>query len=119
MIKVELNYADIGKRIAQRRMHAHIKQTTLAETVGISNNYLSSIERGKERPSLEILINICNALQVTPDYLLMGNMHSNNVPSNIIDGLRLCSPDDLYLIGEIVQIMIQRASKKWNGDNYI
>lgn len=116
---MELNYVEIGSRIAHRRIHSGIKQTTLADTVGISNNYLSSIERGKERPSLEILVSICNALRVTPDYLLMGNMHSNNVPSNIIDGLRLCSPDDLYLIGEIVQIMIRRSAEKWNDDNYV
>ena len=48
MILVELNYVEIGNRIAQRRIHAGIKQTNLAETVGISNNYLSSIERGKD-----------------------------------------------------------------------
>lgn len=114
----ELNYVEIGNRIAQRRIHAGIKQTNLAETVGISNNYLSSIERGKERPSLEILVSICNALHVTPDYLLMGNMHSNNIPQNITDGLRLCSENDLDLILAIVQIMVRRSSDRWNSDNY-
>ena len=116
---MELNYIEIGSRIAHRRIHAGIKQTTLADTVGISNNYLSSIERGKERPSLEILVSICNALHVTPDYLLMGNMHPSNVPQNIADGLRLCSEDDLSLISGIVQIMVRRSSEKWNSDNYI
>lgn len=52
------------------------KQNMLAERLDLSNNYLSSIERGKEKPSLEVIVNICNALQVTPDYLLMGNMYS-------------------------------------------
>ena len=118
MILVELNYVEIGNRIVQRRIHAGIKQTNLAETVGISNNYLSSIERGKERPSLEILVSICNALHVTPDYLLMGNMHSNNIPQNITDGLRLCSENDLDLILAIVQIMVRRSSDRWNSDNY-
>lgn len=114
------NYYSIiqGNRIAQRRIHAGIKQTNLAETVGISNNYLSSIERGKERPSLEILVSICNALHVTPDYLLMGNMHSNNIPQNITDGLRLCSENDLDLILAIVQIMVRRSPDRWNSDNY-
>lgn len=79
---------------------------------------LSSIERGKERPSLEILVSICNALHVTPDYLLMGNMHSNNIPQNITDGLRLCSENDLDLILAIVQIMVRRSSDRWNSDNY-
>jgi len=86
---VELNYIGIGQRIAKRRLQMGLKQNMLAERLDLSNNYLSSIERGKEKPSLEVIVNICNALQVTPDYLMMGNMYSNNVPQNIVDGLRL------------------------------
>lgn len=108
MILVELNYVEIGNRIAQRRIHAGIKQTNLAETVGISNNYLSSIERGKERPSLEILVSICNALHVTPDYLLMGNMHSNNIPQNITDGLD-------YVL-RMTSTLYWRSFKSWLED---
>lgn len=115
---MELNYVSIGQRIAKRRNQAGLKQNLLAEMIGISNNYLSSIERGKEKPSLEILINICIALQVTPDYLLMGNMYSNNVPQNIVDGLRLCTEDDLLLISAIMQYMVERRGKKWNNDNF-
>lgn len=77
---MELNYIGIGQRIAKRRLQMGFKQNMLAERLDLSNNYLSSIERGKEKPSLEVIVNICNALQVTPDYLLMGNMYSNNVP---------------------------------------
>lgn len=95
-----------------------LKQNTLAERIGISNNYLSSIERGKEKPSLEIFVSICNALQVTPDYLLLGNMYSNNVPQNIVDGLRLCSEEDLSMLYVIVQHMVERRGSKWNNDNF-
>lgn len=115
---MELNYERIGQRIAKRRMQTGLKQNVLAERIGISNNYLSSIERGKEKPSLEIIVNICNALQVTPDYLLMGNMHSNNVPQNIVDGLRLCSEEDLSLLTAVMQYMVERQGKKWNNDNF-
>lgn len=90
----------------------------LAERIGISNNYLSSIERGKEKPSLEIIVNICNALQVTPDFLLMGNLYSNNVPQNIVDGLRLCSEEDLSLLSVVMQHMVERLGPKWNNDNF-
>lgn len=119
MIDMELDYLQLGKRIAARRRQMNLKQNVLAECVGISNNYLSSIEGGKERPSLEIIVGICNALQVTPDYLLMGNMHSNNIPQNITEGLRLCSSDDVELVSAIVQVMIDRRSQKWNNDNFV
>lgn len=118
VISMELNYANIGMRIAKRRKVLGIKQNALAEQIGMSNNYLSGIECGKEKPSLEILIKVCNALQVTPDYLLMGNMHSNNVPQNITDGLRLCSTEDLELIEVIIQHMVQTHGSKWNSDNF-
>lgn len=94
------------------------KQNTLAERLGLSNNYLSSIERGKEKPSLEVIVSICIELQVTPDYLLMGNMYSNNVPQNIADGLRLCTKEDLTLLSIMVEHLVERQSQKWNNDNF-
>lgn len=115
---MELNYTGIGRRIANRRSQMGLKQIALAEKIGITNNYLSGIERGKEKPTLETFVNICNALHITPDYLLMGNMHSCNIPQNIVDGLRLCSEDDLILMSVILQHMVERQSIKWNNDNF-
>lgn len=40
-------YQEMGRRISQRRKELHIKQSTLAEQLGISNNHLSSIENGR------------------------------------------------------------------------
>lgn len=114
-----LNYAEMGKRIADRRNKIKIRQNILAERIGISNNHLSNIERGKEKPSVDILIEICKALEVTPDYLIMGNMYSNNVPQNITDSLKLCSKEDIELISYIVSHMVKRREKDWNNQNYI
>lgn len=68
--------------------------------------------------SLEIIVKICNVLHVTPDYLLMGNMYSNNVPQNITDGLRLCTNEDIALLSTIMQHMVERQGLKWNNDNF-
>lgn len=105
---MELDYEAMGKRIAKRRVHMGLKQTQLAEQTGISNNYLSGIERGKEKPSLEVLMKLCRLLKVTPDYFLLGNLYSNNVPQNIMEGLRLCSERDVNLIYAMIQHMVDR-----------
>lgn len=118
VINMELNYVGIGQRIARRRIQMGLKQIELADRLDISNNYLSSIERGEENPSLEVIVGLCNELRVTPDYLLMGNMYSNNIPQNIVDGLRICSEDDLMLMTVIMQHMVERQSTKWNNDNF-
>lgn len=102
----------------KRRKQIDMKQNVLADKLNISNNYLSGIERGKEKPSLEILVKICNELQVTPDYLLMGNMYSNIVPQNIVNGLQLCSEEDIVLMNAIMQHMVECRSDKWNSDNF-
>ena len=101
-------YQEMGRRISQRRKELHIKQSTLAEQLGISNNHLSSIENGREHPSLDIFTDICNALNVTPDYLLLGCMHPNDLPQNLADMLRLCEKQDLELIEHILTFFIQK-----------
>lgn len=115
---MELDYKNIGKRIVRRRKSLKISQIALAEKIDISNNYLSSIEHGKEKPSLDILVRICNAICVTPDYLIMGNMYSNNVPQNIVDSLQLCTNRDVELVNTLVQRMVELQEIKWNNDNF-
>ena len=112
-------YAEMGKRIKNRRKTLGIKQNELAERIGISNNHLSSIERGLSNPSLNVFVDICNQLQVTPDYLLMGMMHSGNVPQRICDGLRLCTKEDVELVDMIVQHMVKRNEGNWNDENFV
>lgn len=116
---MELNYKEIGCRIAERRKHQCISQQYLAEILGISNNHLSSIERGKAGPSLEVLVGICNALRITPDFLLMGSMYAGNLPQNTVDNLKLCSDKDAELLYKISCLMVDRNSENWNVDNFV
>lgn len=73
---MELQYIEMGMRIKHRRKELKMKQADLAEVLCISNNHLSSIENGKQKPSLDIFVNLCDHLHVTPDYLLLGTMHT-------------------------------------------
>lgn len=110
---------DMGQRIRTRRKSLAIKQYDLAERLGISNNHLSAIENGTQNTTIDVLIKICDELQVTPDYLLLGSMHSNNVPQDIVENLKLCSREDIELAKVIVNAMVERNQKKWNEKNYI
>ena len=77
---MEQQYREMGNRIKVRRKELRIKQTELAEALNISNNHMSSIETGKQKPSLDIFVEICKHLDVTPDYLLLGAMYPYNIP---------------------------------------
>jgi len=54
----------IGARIAEIRAKKRMTQEQLAGKTGIGPKYLSSIERGKENPTLTTLINLSKALGV-------------------------------------------------------
>lgn len=115
---MDVQFTEMGKRIKTRRTEQNIKQNVLAEKLNISNNHLSAIENGKEKPSLDILLKICRELEVTPDYLLFGIMNSNNVPMYISENLRLCSKEDIALAKLMVDALVERNQKKWNETNY-
>ena len=75
---------------------------------------MSSIENGRQKPSLDIFIRICNLLNVTPDYLLLGNMHAYNIPQEFNDKLRLCTQADIQLAGDFIELLVKRNSKANN-----
>lgn len=106
----------MGKRIQTRRKELRIKQATFAETLNISTNHLSAIENGKEKPSFDTFVNICNCLNVTPDYLLLGDMYPLNIPKNIAAQLQLCSPSDIELAQEFIELLVQRNANRHISD---
>jgi len=60
---------DLGNFIRQQRSTAHLSLRRLSELAGISNPYLSQIERGLRRPSAEILQQIARALRISAETL--------------------------------------------------
>jgi transcriptional regulator with XRE-family HTH domain len=54
----------IGIRIAEIRKQKGLTQEALAGIMEVSPKYLSSIERGKENPTLNMLVNLADSLEV-------------------------------------------------------
>ncbi len=67
-----IDYKEVGKRIAERRKELGLKQSEVTEKAGLSDKYLSNIERATSVLSVDVLMKICNALDTTPDYILLG-----------------------------------------------
>jgi transcriptional regulator with XRE-family HTH domain len=60
---------DLGAFIRQQRERSAMSLRKLAEAAGISNPYLSQIERGLRKPSAEILKSIARALSIRAESL--------------------------------------------------
>ena len=71
---MDLDYKEIGRRIAHRRRQLNLKQYEVEERANISYKYLSSIERGFSIPSTEVIMRLAIALETTPDEFLVGTV---------------------------------------------
>jgi transcriptional regulator with XRE-family HTH domain len=61
--------AAIGDFIREQREQAHVSLRQLARLAGVSNPYLSQIERGLRKPSADILQQIANGLRISAEQL--------------------------------------------------
>jgi transcriptional regulator with XRE-family HTH domain len=64
-----LNVGSLGEYIREQRVLAEVSLRQLAKVAGVSNPYLSQIERGLKKPSAEILQQIANGLRISAETL--------------------------------------------------
>src|ERR1700760_1742082 len=67
--KVSTAASDIGSFIRSQRELAQVSVRQLAELAGVSNPYLSQVERGLRKPSADVLSQIAKALRVSAEVL--------------------------------------------------
>jgi transcriptional regulator with XRE-family HTH domain len=64
-----LNVASLGEFLREQRTQAQLSLRQLAEQAGVSNPYLSQIERGVRKPSADVLNQIANGLRISAEQL--------------------------------------------------
>ena len=95
---MEINYEEIGRRIAHLRKELGLKQSEVEEKADLSQKYLSNIERSISIPSIEVIMRIALALDTTPDEFLVGTLRTNDAEwKNVSEQLRNMTPRQLSL----------------------
>lgn len=120
---------DLPKRISQRRKMQGLTQSQLAERVGITQAFLAEIEKGRKRPSLEVLEKLCDALGCSADYLLgitpnrqykvlqecesETTLLSRGITTDMLNEIatRNISPDELKLAIKLAQTLKDEGGK--------
>ena len=79
---------DIGSFIRAQREAAQVSVRQLAEKAGVSNPYLSQIERGLRKPSADVLNQIAKALRVSAEVLYVrAGILEPSEPSEVRDAI--------------------------------
>jgi len=84
---------DLGEFIRDLRRNARFTSRELAEKAGVSNPYLSQIERGLRKPSAEVLAQIANALRVSTPLMYLRAGLLNEKDSHGVLGAIATDPD--------------------------
>ncbi|HKZ30220.1 MAG TPA: helix-turn-helix transcriptional regulator [Acidimicrobiia bacterium] len=87
--KVEKKGTDLGAFIRQQREWANFSLRKLADKAGISNPYLSQIERGLRKPSAEILKSIARGLSIQAEslYSRAGLLEEGFSPPTVVEAV--------------------------------
>lgn len=86
--------SSIGHFIREQREAAQVSVRQLAQRAGVSNPYLSQIERGLRKPSAEILQQIAHGLSISAEqlYARAGLLEARTAPSDVASAI-LADPD--------------------------
>ncbi len=105
----------LGSYIRDQRRQAELSMRKLADLAGVSNPYLSQIERGLKRPSAEILQQIARALEVSAESLYVRAGILDEAPeSDLIAAIR--AQDDLTVDQKQVLIRVYESFLAENDD---
>lgn len=111
-MNIELDFKVIGARIQKCRTERKMTQAELAEIIDTNQKHLSRIEGGYHRSTLDAIVAIARALDVSVDYLIADYNDSSN-PSTlqvILDEIRDFTPQQLELLQDNIKA-IKKLSK--------
>ena len=116
MSELEERWRDLGEFIRDQRKVGHLSLRKLSDMAGISNPYLSQIERGLRKPSAEILQQIARALEISSEtlYVRAGILEERDGESDLVGDIRR----DPWITEEQKRTLIQvyESFRKDRGD---
>ena len=87
-----MEWTEMGIKLREARKNKDFTQKMLADAVGVTEMYISQLERGMKLPSLALFIQIINALDISAEYILRDTVHTGKdfvyeEVAELLDGL--------------------------------
>ena len=106
---MKLDFRKIGARIAKQRREKGLKQYEVCEIINVNYKYLSNLETGRSAPSLETLLALCECLDTTPDWLLLGRKNNPDTESDnaIEEKITALDDENKRMVLEFIDLLIK------------
>ncbi len=102
---------EMGQRLTERRKQLRLTQEEVAERADLTEQTISTAETGRKALRPENIIKVCAALDISPDYLLLGNITSVDV-SILLEKVSQLSPGQYRHLEEIIDNFIAAVADK-------
>ena len=104
----------IGRRFKQRREELGLTQEALSEKLGLTTNYISTIERGASFPRCEKLILLLNGLETSADAIFCDVLTYSAPAKASILSEQICDlpTEEQQRILDMVELMVKQAKSK-------
>jgi transcriptional regulator with XRE-family HTH domain len=119
--EVEQRLADLGDFIREQREMASLSLRRLAERAGVSNPYLSQIERGLRNPSAESLRKIARALRLSAEslYIRAGILDDDAGATTVADAIAAdpqLTPDQKHTLMTVYESFLAQSDRESGAD---
>lgn len=108
-----VDYVAMGKRIRQARKKCGLTQAALGEKCRVSGGHIGHVETNHGKVSLEAMVAIANALDVSLDSLLCDSLTSSKpvFENELAELLSQATPKQVKLIAELTKVILRDEFK--------
>ncbi len=103
---INIKYGQILKNYRNKN---HLTQEEVSELTGLAPRYISQIERGESKGSINTLLSFCNAYKITPNDILLEflkfNIHSRKTSYD--DKINKLSVRDKEIIDDLLNFLLK------------
>jgi transcriptional regulator with XRE-family HTH domain len=109
MIKLNIDYKLIGKRIKEARKESGLTQEKMSEILDVSIGYVSQVERGTTKIILDLLGAVSSILKKDLSYFVSEAvvLSENYMNAEIVEDFEKLSVRDKQLASEFIKLLIK------------
>lgn len=102
----DIDFESIGRKLKQIRLAKGLPQDAIANSADVNVSHISNIENNHVKVSLPTLVHICNALDVTVDYVLSNEYRSSSpIDNEILKELKSFTDQDKERILKVIKAL--------------
>jgi transcriptional regulator with XRE-family HTH domain len=106
----DIDFEKIGKKLRETRISKGLTQEYIAEKADVNTSHISNIENNRVKISLQTLVNVCNTMDVTVDYILADQYTATSRTPDALDHellhqLHSCSPHTKECVLDLIKVL--------------